>query len=164
MRLRDPVTYVIPQDDRSTIAKFPMEGPAIQAPVTYSQIDGPRSQQGTMKVPHGVSFHELNVHGYTDSTDHQKSMGNLPLFLLKRLGYFIGLRRSKRVAILQQCNGVVHGGEMLLVLGRPGSGCTTFLRTIAGETCGVFEDAISKMNYQGHLRILCYEYNALMKQ
>lgn len=38
---------------------------------------------------------------------------------------------------------------MLVVLGRPGSGCTTLLKTISGETNGFFVDAVSEVNYQG---------------
>lgn len=38
---------------------------------------------------------------------------------------------------------------MLVVLGPPGSGCSTFLKTIAGETHGFFVDESSYLNYQG---------------
>lgn len=38
---------------------------------------------------------------------------------------------------------------MLVVLGRPGSGCTTLLKTISGETQGFFLDSKSEINYQG---------------
>ncbi|KAK4095235.1 hypothetical protein Purlil1_31 [Purpureocillium lilacinum] len=41
-------------------------------------------------------------------------------------------RASNR--ILKDCSGLVKPGEMLLVLGRPGSGCSTFLRTIANRS------------------------------
>ncbi|CAH0026214.1 unnamed protein product [Clonostachys rhizophaga] len=34
--------------------------------------------------------------------------------------------------LLSSWNGVINPGEMLLVIGRPGSGCTTFLKTLAG--------------------------------
>lgn len=40
-------------------------------------------------------------------------------------------------------------GEMLVVLGRPGSGCSTLLKTISGETDGFFVDPTSEINYQG---------------
>lgn len=33
--------------------------------------------------------------------------------------------------ILRQFSGTVNAGEMLLVIGKPGSGCTTFLKTLA---------------------------------
>lgn len=38
--------------------------------------------------------------------------------------------------IIQNCRGLVKPGEMCLVLGRPGSGCTTFLKTIANQRAG----------------------------
>ena len=36
-----------------------------------------------------------------------------------------------------------------MVLGRPGSGCSTLLKTIAGETHGFYIDEKSEINYQG---------------
>jgi ATP-binding cassette subfamily G (WHITE) protein 2 (PDR) len=38
---------------------------------------------------------------------------------------------------------------MLVVLGPPGSGCSTFLKTVAGETNGFYVDEKSQINYQG---------------
>ena len=38
---------------------------------------------------------------------------------------------------------------MLVVLGRPGSGCSTLLKTISGETHGFYIDKGSDINYQG---------------
>ena len=38
---------------------------------------------------------------------------------------------------------------MLVVLGRPGSGCSTLLKTISGETHGFYIDQKSEINYQG---------------
>ncbi|KAJ5369504.1 hypothetical protein N7509_014116 [Penicillium cosmopolitanum] len=35
--------------------------------------------------------------------------------------------------LIRDFSGVVESGEMMLVLGRPGAGCSTFLRTIAGH-------------------------------
>jgi ABC-type multidrug transport system ATPase subunit len=45
-------------------------------------------------------------------------------------------KKGKEVSILQNMRGVVKPGEMVLVLGRPGSGCTTFLKTIANQRYG----------------------------
>lgn len=44
---------------------------------------------------------------------------------------------------------LVKAGEMLVVLGPPGSGCSTFLKTIAGETHGFSISDDSYINYQG---------------
>lgn len=48
-----------------------------------------------------------------------------------------GLRKKgKEFNILQNFRGVAKPGEMVLVLGRPGSGCTTFLKIMANQRYG----------------------------
>ncbi|KAM5351248.1 hypothetical protein ACJ41O_003971 [Fusarium nematophilum] len=57
--------------------------------------------------------------------------------------------KGQRIDILRGLEGVVHAGEMLWVLGPPGSGCSTLPRTIAGDTYGFHIDARATLNYQG---------------
>ncbi|KAJ8070212.1 hypothetical protein OCU04_000598 [Sclerotinia nivalis] len=45
-------------------------------------------------------------------------------------------KQGREIKILQDFRGVVKPGEMVLVLGRPGSGCTTFLKVIANQRFG----------------------------
>ncbi|CAL3968740.1 unnamed protein product [Diplocarpon coronariae] len=45
-------------------------------------------------------------------------------------------KKGREVNILKDFRGLVHPGEMVLVLGRPGSGCTTFLKVIANQRFG----------------------------
>ncbi|TVY17321.1 ABC transporter G family member 11 [Lachnellula arida] len=45
-------------------------------------------------------------------------------------------KKGRQVKILDDFRGVVTPGEMVLVLGRPGSGCTTFLKVIANQRFG----------------------------
>lgn len=96
----------------------------------------------------GVAFRNLNVHGFGSDTDYQKSVGNVwlegPGFARKLMG-----NKGRKIEILQSLDGLVEAGEMLVVLGPPGSGCSTFLKTIAGETHGFFVDQNSDVNYQG---------------
>ncbi|KAH3918759.1 hypothetical protein HBI56_024090 [Parastagonospora nodorum] len=96
----------------------------------------------------GVSFRNLNVHGFGAETDYQKSVGNV---WLEGPGLFKRLRgdKGRKIDILQNCDGLVEAGEMLVVLGPPGSGCSTFLKTITGETHGFYVDKESHINYQG---------------
>ena len=96
----------------------------------------------------GIAFRNLNVHGFGTDADFQKSVGNIWLegvSLVKRL---MG-DKGRKINILQNCDGLVEAGEMLVVLGPPGSGCSTFLKTITGETHGFFVDGNSHINYQG---------------
>lgn len=45
-------------------------------------------------------------------------------------------RKGKEVNILKDFKGIAKPGEMVLVLGRPGSGCTTFLKVISNQRHG----------------------------
>ncbi|GKZ28499.1 hypothetical protein AbraIFM66950_008357 [Aspergillus brasiliensis] len=45
-------------------------------------------------------------------------------------------QKPKEQAILQDMNGQLRPGEMMLVLGRPGAGCTSFLKVISNDRDG----------------------------
>ncbi|KAF2656342.1 putative multidrug resistance ABC transporter [Lophiostoma macrostomum CBS 122681] len=96
----------------------------------------------------GVSFRSLNVHGFGSATDYQKSVGNVWLGATGLVQKLTG-KGKNQINILRNLDGLVESGEMLVVLGPPGSGCSTFLKTITGETHGFFVDSNSYLNYQG---------------
>ncbi|KAM5368274.1 hypothetical protein ACJZ2D_009640 [Fusarium nematophilum] len=96
----------------------------------------------------GVSWRNLSVHGFGDPTDYQRDVLNV--FWRGSLGAFNWLaNRKRKVRILNDFDGLVRSGELLLVLGRPGSGVSTLLKTIAGHTHGLHLDDSSEFNYQG---------------
>ncbi|RDW60660.1 AtrD-2 [Coleophoma cylindrospora] len=97
----------------------------------------------------GVSYKNLNVHGFGTPTDYQKSVGNYPLELFGLFKRLLGKSEKTKIQILRNFDGLVRSGELLVVLGRPGSGCSTLLKTIAGDTSGFFLDEASEVNYQG---------------
>lgn len=97
----------------------------------------------------GVAFQNMNVFGFGSATDYQKDVLNVGLEIFSQVRNLIGMGRQRRIDILRDFDGVVRKGEMLVVLGPPGSGCTTFLKTIAGEHDGIFIDDQSYFNYQG---------------
>lgn len=97
----------------------------------------------------GVSFRNLNAFGYGTAADYQATVSNV---WLKAVGWVRGLvggGNKVRIDILRNFEGFVRSGEMLVVLGRPGSGCSTFLKTIAGETHGLWLDEGTDIQYQG---------------
>lgn len=101
----------------------------------------------------GFCFENMNVFGYGAETDYQKDVGNVWLeipSLARKVGSKTGGQR--RIDILQKFDGIVEAGEMLVVLGPPGAGCTTFLKSIAGETNGLYVDNDTYLNYQGLAR------------
>ncbi|KAL5363864.1 ABC-2 type transporter-domain-containing protein [Aspergillus floccosus] len=96
----------------------------------------------------GVAFKNLNVHGFGSPTDYQKDVLNSLLEIGTLVRRLAGMKMQK-IQILQDFDGLVKSGEMLVVLGRPGSGCSTLLKTIAGEMNGINMSEESVMNYQG---------------
>ncbi|CAJ0547662.1 Ff.00g044160.m01.CDS01 [Fusarium sp. VM40] len=96
----------------------------------------------------GVCYQNLNVYGYGGASDYQGDVGNVWLGLSDVFGKLTG-RSGQRIDILRNFDGVVHAGEMLVVLGPPGAGCSTTLKTIAGELNGIYVDDGSYFNYQG---------------
>lgn len=61
----------------------------------------------------GVSFCDLVVRGVHDAAEHQRTVGNFPLWASRTF-----LRRSAPIDILKGVDGLVRSGEMLLVLGQ----------------------------------------------
>ncbi|KAH8880464.1 hypothetical protein GQ53DRAFT_669719 [Thozetella sp. PMI_491] len=107
------------------------------------------SSSGTSLRSSGVCFQNLSVHGFRTSTDYHKDVGNIWLSFGARLFQSLVDKQRPRVDILTQIDGLVRKGEMLVVLGPPGSGCSTFLKSIAGEANGIHVGEGSYFNYQG---------------
>ncbi|KAJ7196400.1 pleiotropic drug resistance ABC transporter [Mycena pura] len=114
--------------------------------VTLSPGDGPFDLEKTFKFVQqkleeahvdrrelGVAFQDLKVVGLGASASFQPTLGSTlnPLSILEQIKT---LRHPPLRNILEGFSGVVRPGEMLLVLGRPGSGCSTFLKTLANQT------------------------------
>ncbi|KAL5318885.1 hypothetical protein ACEPPN_013953 [Leptodophora sp. 'Broadleaf-Isolate-01'] len=97
----------------------------------------------------GISFRNLNVYGFGNTTDYQKSVGNIWLGLVGVIRRLAGISSSRKIEILRDFEGLVRSGEMLVVLGPPGSGCSTLLKTISGEIHGIYVEQGSELNYQG---------------
>lgn len=116
----------------------------------YSNLVGFTSKDSQRYLPRtlGISFKNLNVYGFSTPTDYQKTVGNVPWQIGAILRWMMGTGK-RRIPILKDFNGLVQPGEMLLVLGRPGSGCSTLLKTISGDTHGLVVDPGSNINYQG---------------
>lgn len=96
----------------------------------------------------GVAFKNLTASGIGADTDFQKTIFNAPLAIVPMLRGLFG-KQGSEIKILDNFAGLVRAGEMLVVLGPPGSGCSTFLKTIAGETHGFSVSEDSYINYQG---------------
>jgi ATP-binding cassette, subfamily G (WHITE), member 2, PDR len=99
----------------------------------------------------GIVWKNLKICGSGSAINLQKNVGSLLLAPL-RLGEFFGKGPEK--TILNEFDGVLKSGEMLVVLGRPGSGCSTLLKTLMGELHGLDMKSQSEIHYNGKMALL----------
>lgn len=97
----------------------------------------------------GVAFRDLDVFGSGSALQLQDSVTSV-LTAPLRIGEMFKSGKQQRKQILHGFNGVLRSGELLAVLGRPGSGCSTFLKTICGELYGLeLGDKPNAIHYDG---------------
>lgn len=102
----------------------------------------------------GVSWRKLRAYGFRQDTNYQVTVGNLPLVAAEKAGAWLKtlMNRSDESSftnILKPQDGIVKPGELVMVLGRPGAGCSTYLRSISGRTYGFHLAKESELNYHG---------------
>ena len=125
-------------------------GDKFNARVWAKTVAKAANDQGQSFRQVGLCFQNVNVFGYGTPTDFQKDVGNIWLALPGMARRLISHSAGQtRIDILQQFDGLIRSGEMCVVLGPPGSGCSTFLKTISGETNGIYVNENSYFNYQG---------------
>ncbi|KAK5044842.1 hypothetical protein LTR84_010380 [Exophiala bonariae] len=102
----------------------------------------------------GVVFRNLTVKGAGLGASLQPTVGDIFLGLPRTIKTF--LTRGAKAAsgkppireLLSNFDGCVRPGEMLLVLGRPGSGCSTFLKAFCNQRDG-YEAVEGDVTYGG---------------
>ncbi|KAI0142596.1 ABC-2 type transporter [Hypoxylon sp. NC0597] len=144
-RRRSTVSDVESQEDHDEIERL------------MSRMFGKARQQQSEeeKTRHaGVVFKNLTVKGAGLGASLQPTVGDIflgfPRFLknLVTKGPKAATARPPVRELLSNFNGCVRPGEILLVLGRPGSGCTTFLKTFCNQRAG-FVDVLGDVTYGG---------------
>lgn len=106
------------------------------------------TDEGIPRKKSSIYFRNLRVTGTGSALQLQQTVGSLVTALLHPRETF-NLGRSTPKQILKQFDGVLDSGELLIVLGRPGAGCSTFLKTLSGELHGLKLDSESELHYSG---------------
>lgn len=101
-------------------------------------------------IPHqGVVFSNLSISGSGAALQYQETLISSLAVPFRLIARALSGRTSTPRRILHSFDGLLEGGELLLVLGRPGSGCTTFLKTITGHLGGLTIAPESTVHYEG---------------
>lgn len=119
------------------------------SPLSVDTLEQHGSEGEKPGVAIGVSFRNLNVYGTHLSNCYQPTVASYLLTLFEPVFRLVRARKYSRTHILHDFNGTVQSGEMLLVLGRPRSGCSTLLKTLSGEIRGLEIDKQSSISYEG---------------
>ena len=96
----------------------------------------------------GLAFQDLDVTGYGSGAKLNTSVGSMMLTPLHFVPLLREMIKPHVKHILNGVTGCVKPGEMLLVLGRPGSGCTTLLKSLASYRDG-YRTIDGKVSYEG---------------
>ncbi|KAF7552783.1 hypothetical protein G7Z17_g4087 [Cylindrodendrum hubeiense] len=105
-------------------------------------------EQGVTAKQTGVLFKDLHVSGSGAAVQVQETVGSMLLTPL-RVGELFSFGKKEPKQILKSFDGLIRSGELLIVLGRPGSGCSTLLKTLCGELHGLNIDGESSVHYNG---------------
>lgn len=149
----DDPPSLVPQD-----SEMPTRSPVMPHPIADPDRDGPfdtdspgwtfgghltaslQSVDPSRNRPHSaemsVLFQNLCVIGAGSGAAYQDSVGEIARTPFKMIQGLFSRRKDPEKTILYGVDGVVRAGEMLLVLGRPGSGCSTLLKNLAGFSEG----------------------------
>ncbi|OBR13033.1 ABC-2 type transporter [Colletotrichum higginsianum IMI 349063] len=102
----------------------------------------------------GVIFRDLTVKGVGVGASLQPTVGDIFLGLPRKIKVLLSHGPKAAFAkppvrdLISHFDGCVRPGELLLVLGRPGSGCSTFLKAFCNQRAG-FEAIEGEVTYGG---------------
>ncbi|KAJ5549700.1 hypothetical protein N7461_004398 [Penicillium sp. DV-2018c] len=143
-------------DIHRTLTEKSLKDPKYTEP--HSSFDKFLEEQVRGKKPAnlGVCFKSLSTWGDGDSHADIKTLGTAlwRTFTLQDIyewtiqPWLTKKKPENGSPLIRDFSGVVDSGEIMLVLGRPGAGCSTFLRTIAGHHSS-FLGVTGSIDYSG---------------
>ncbi|GCB22646.1 ABC transporter CDR4 [Aspergillus awamori] len=109
---------------------------------------GELRREGALDLRPGIVFKNLSISGTGAAVQFQDTVAST-FAAPFQIGEALRNRHSPPKRILNEFNGVLKSGELLLVLGRPGAGCSTFLKSLCGELEGLTVNDDSVIHYNG---------------
>jgi ATP-binding cassette subfamily G (WHITE) protein 2 (PDR) len=142
--LRHMATIDLPDDDPSLNPQHKRFDLYKWLRVFMNNLD----QEGMSTKRAGIIWNNLNVSGTGAALQLQATLSSTFMTPF-RLGEMFGSGSKQHKPILRNFGGVLKSGEMLIVLGRPGSGCSTFLKSLCGQLHGLDLEKNSTIHYNG---------------
>ncbi|PHH82187.1 hypothetical protein CDD82_6745 [Ophiocordyceps australis] len=141
---RQPTLEEIGEND----ASLNPESPDFDLHRWLQRFMGQLQEQGMADHKTGVVFRQLDVLGSGSALQLQHTVGSALMAPL-RVGELFSFGNKHPKHILHGFEGLVKSGELLVVLGRPGSGCSTLLKTLCGQLHGLKLGQHCSVHYNG---------------
>ncbi|CAN3362511.1 protein Snq2p [Diutina catenulata] len=106
------------------------------------------NNQGITNRSLGVTMNNATLYGVDERFAVLPTVGDilqLPVTIFRA----IKAGKTPTRKILHSVNAVAKPGEMVLILGRPGAGCTSFLKTVAGTDLSLYKKLEGNIRYDG---------------
>ncbi|KAF7535238.1 hypothetical protein G7054_g5566 [Neopestalotiopsis clavispora] len=103
--------------------------------------------QGVSLKKTGIAYSNLKVSGTAPALQLQDTVSSMLAAPFRPETWAFG--KKEHTQILHNFDGLVESGELLIVLGRPGSGCSTLLKSMTGQLYGLSVDEGSTISYNG---------------
>lgn len=104
-------------------------------------------QSGGSLQRSGIVLKEVTV--WTPGVPQDVSDGTVASVIPAKIKGLFSRRRRVQTRSIRNVDVLLKSGEMLVVLGRPGSGCSTLLRSISGALENMSIDDASTIHYNG---------------
>ncbi|KAN0064189.1 ATP-binding cassette transporter snq2 [Thecaphora frezii] len=113
-------------------------------------VQSENSRAGVKSKHIGVSWQDLEVLGSNSMSLHIRTFPDaiVDLFVGPLIKLYTSVKKPTLRKLLQGFTGCAKPGQMVLVIGRPGSGCSTFLKTVANQRAG-FLGVNGDISYSG---------------
>lgn len=105
-------------------------------------------QNGVNQKTAEILFENLAVSGSGAALEYQSTVPDIFLGPFNAIKSLFS-HESHHKQILHNFSGLVEAGELLVVLGRPGSGCSTLLKSLCGQSHGLTVSDKSTITYNG---------------
>ncbi|EGW34906.1 multidrug resistance protein CDR1 [Spathaspora passalidarum NRRL Y-27907] len=148
----DVVPAINPYQDELTGSNLDPESPKFDSKYWIKNLKALYQSDPDYFKPNklGVAFRDLRAYGIANDFDYQTTVATgLIKFVVDGSRYFRKDDKSRYFDILKPMDGLLRPGELTVVLGRPGAGCSTLLKTLAVNTYGFQVDKDSKVSYDG---------------
>lgn len=99
----------------------------------------------------GIAYQHLTVNKIV-LQNNPMSVANYALSIVEHICRVFGRSQKVQINLIKSCEGLLLGSEMVLVLGKPDSGCDTYLRALAFQSRDLLIDPRSELNYHGQSR------------